>query len=390
MTDPRIARALEVALERGEVGVQVAAYLDGELIVEAAAGVADEAGTPVGLDTLFPILSAGKAVPAVATHLQAERGLVEYDAPVARYWPEYGAAGKEGITLEQVLSHRAGVPQLPEGTTVDDMCDWDLMTTRVAELKPLYPPGTTNSYHALSFGWILGEVVRRTDPEGRPFGRFVQEEICGPLTIEDLWIGVPEDRDDRCATITSRGYVAAPADRAPAQALAVPQSIGRPQVFQNRSDFRRACVPAGNANATARSLARLYAMLAGRGALDGVRLLSAERVERLTVPRDDFSGNDMALGGPRPYGVGGFALGGETVYDGVLGDGTVIWHHGGGGTYAWADLDAGLAVAICHNSLFAAPPDPADNPFTPLGEAVRAVAADVAAGRSIATTTSTD
>lgn len=367
--------ALHIALERGEVGIQVAAFVDGELALEASAGRMWAEGPPVDDMTLFPILSAGKAVPAIAVHLQAERGLINYDVPVAEYWLEFGQNAKADVTIEHVLSHRAGVPQLPDGTSVDDMCDWELMVDRIAALEPMYRAGTTSSYHALSLGWILGEVVRRTDARARPFGRFVKEDICAPLDIEDLYVGLPSELHDRCATISSRSYVAPDPNEVPDHSRAVPLSIGRPEVFQNRHDFREACVPAGNVIANARSLARLYAMLACLGELDGYRLLRRERVLRMTARRPGFEEVDTVLGRWRPYGIGGFSLEGEPGHDVVLGPGRILWNHGGGGTYAWADLDRRLAVAICHNSLFALPAKPEDHPFAPLAGVIRAALA---------------
>src|SRR5262249_2602758 len=155
-----------------------------ELIVDARIGEAPA-------DAVFPVFSVSKAVTALAVHLQAERGLLDVEAPIAAYWPEYAANGKERVTIRHVLSHRGGVPELPPDVTPERVADWDWMVARLAEAEPLFEPGTTNAYHSLSFGWLLGEVVCRTDPEGRPFARFVQEELCAPLRIESFWFGIP-------------------------------------------------------------------------------------------------------------------------------------------------------------------------------------------------------
>ena len=147
-----------------EMGVQVAAYFGGDLIVDAWAGSADAAvGHAVDGDTLFNVFSVTKAVTATALHVQAERGLVEYDQPVARYWPEYAANGKEMVTVRDALSHCTGTPQMPPGVTPEGICDWDAMAAGIAALAPCYPVGQP-AYQAVSFGWVIGEIVRRTDP----------------------------------------------------------------------------------------------------------------------------------------------------------------------------------------------------------------------------------
>ena len=180
-TDPKrfVQKAVDLAIaERGEIGLQVAAYLDGELVVDVWGGLADETtGKSVDTDTVFPVFSVIKAVTAVALHIQAERGLVDYCEPVARYWPEFGAHGKDKGTLYDALTHRIGVPLMPVGVTPELMCDWDWMVGRLADMRPLFEPGTKSGYMAYTFGWVIGEVVRRTDPKGRPFGTFIQEEM---------------------------------------------------------------------------------------------------------------------------------------------------------------------------------------------------------------------
>ena len=187
MTAPLSSARLDAALERHAASgraVQVAAVLDGELIVDATS-------TPEGKQTVFPVFSVGKAIVALAVHLQALRGLLDLDAPVARYWPAYGSNGKQGITISQVLSHRAGVPQAPPNLMPDHIDDREWLTRWLEEVTPLYEPGTTNAYLPLTFGWILGEVVRRTDPAARTIDMFVREELCEPLGADAFWFGIP-------------------------------------------------------------------------------------------------------------------------------------------------------------------------------------------------------
>ena len=198
-----VQRAIDDAVRSGrELGVQVAAYHRGRLVVDAWGGLADpHTGGTVDGDTLFNVFSVTKAVAATAIHMLADRGRLHYDAPVAQYWPEYGARGKGRTTVRDVLTHRACVPQMPDGVTPERMVDWDWMTRAIAALEPLAEPGTKTLYLSMTFGWILGELVRRTDPQHRSLGRFVREEIAAPLGIADLWIGLPDDAVIRVARL---------------------------------------------------------------------------------------------------------------------------------------------------------------------------------------------
>lgn len=182
--DPRVDASLQTVLDRGETGVAVAAYYRGKLIVNATTGYADVAeNRAVASDTLLSIFSTTKGITALAVQVQAERGRLSAEEPISKHWPKFAANGKADITIEQALSHRAGMPQMPAGVVPELMADWDWMVKEVANLLPVFPPGTTNAYHVLVWGWILGEVVRRTDLRQRPFDVFVREEICDPLKI---------------------------------------------------------------------------------------------------------------------------------------------------------------------------------------------------------------
>jgi CubicO group peptidase (beta-lactamase class C family) len=371
--DPRVEEALERALALGELGVQVAAYLDGELIVDAWVGDADAAGTPVTAATLFPVFSVSKAITATAVHLQAQRGLLELDAPIARYWPAYAANGKGAITIRDVLTHRAGVPQMPPDLTVDRLGDWEWIVGWLEQATPLRPPGTRSQYHRLSFGHLLGEVVRRTDPAGRAFGGFVREELCAPLGIRDLFFGVPAQEEPRVAQLTwGEGVDGAPqVVPTPLATMAMPTAVDViPDVYNQRA-VHAACIPAAGGIMSARAAARLFSLLAGGGEAAGVRLLARERLLDLTTPRPDPLEIDEAIAMPVSLGIGGYWIG----PDPVTGDGRHVLAHGGaGGSIGWADLDTGLAVAITHNRMFTVVPE--GHPFVPLADAVRAVAAE--------------
>ena len=379
MSDERVRAALERSVELGEVGVQVAAYLGEELIVDEWIGDADEAGTSVTGETLFPVFSVSKAMVATAVHLQAERGLLDLDEPIATFWPEYTANGKDGISIRHVMMHRGGVPQMPPDLTSELLDDWNWIVRRLAEVTPLCPPGTRSQYHAISFGYLLAEVVRRTDPKHRMYRDFLREEICAPLGIDDLWVGLPPEQEHRVATLTWGAEPPAAPQVAPnpVRNASMPAAVlPGPEVY-NLPIVHEACIPAASGIMTARACARFFALLASGGVLGGTRLLSRERLLELTTPRPNPLEPDEAIGMVTWIGTGGYWLGGEhPPADPVVGVGKHILAHGGaGGSIAWADLDTGLAVSITHNRMFAALPLEAQ-PFVTLGEAVRAVAAE--------------
>ena len=293
MTESResiVQEAIDLAIgERGEIGVQVAAYLDNELVIDQWGGLADETtGQEVNGDTLFQVFSNIKAVTATALHIQVERGLVDYHQPVAKYWPEFGKHGKDRGTVFDALTHRIGVPLMPVGVTPELMCDWDWMVDQIAEMHPLFEPGTRSGYMAYTFGWVVGEVVRRTDKMHRPFSQFIQDEICQPLSISDLWAGIPTEVEPRVAKLTNLPPIPPGAPGVPPDSLrprATPPEVATTQEVFGRSDVRQACIPGAQGIMNARSQARFYAMLANGGELDGARLLSEERVWTFHIPR---------------------------------------------------------------------------------------------------------
>ncbi len=370
-----VQQAIDVAVgERGEIGVQVAAYLDSQLVIDAWGGLADEtSGRKVDGDTLFPVFSNIKAVTAVALHIQAEAGLVDYSTPIAHYWPEFGKHGKDKGTVYDALTHRIGVPLMPVGVTPELMCDWDWMVEKIADMHPLFEPGTRSGYMAYTFGWVVGEVVRRTDPKHRPFGAFIQEEICQPLGIDSLWAGIPPEVEPQVARLTNLPPIPPGAPGIPPDSLrfrATPPEVGTTQEVFGRSDVRRACIPGAQGIMTARSQARFYAMLANGGELDGIRLLSEDRVRRFNVPRPPCD-YDPVHGVPHHGTIGGFHFAGSPGMGAMGNKPSAFGHNGAGGSIGWADPDHRLAVAIHHNRMVPHGP-PKESPLTPIGEAVRA------------------
>jgi len=341
VAEARIQKVLDELVARGvERGLQVAAFLDGELVVDAWAGLADAStGRPVDGDTLFCVFSCSKGILATAIHLLAERGKLRYDDLVADYWPEFASHGKERITIRQVLSHTAGVPQMPPGSTVADMCDWDEMCRKISRLAPLWEPGTQTGYHARTFGYILGEVARRAD--GRPINQFVREEICRPLEIDDLYFGIPDSVEPRVATLEQLPAADPPPDPPGALAhLAIPPNLpASPEIF-NRPDIRRACIPSSSGIMNARALARHYAALAGG------KLLSPERINIARTLQTD--GLDLVTGAASPKGLGYF-LGGPLS---PMGDRpTAFGHPGSGGSIGFADPEHRFAFALTKTRL---------------------------------------
>ena len=248
-------------------------YLNGKLVIDAWAGMADAAKrTPVDGDTLFMLSSTSKGVTSTAMHLCVEKHGLSYDMPIVKVWPEFGAHGKEKATLRHALSHQTGVPQTPVGYTPEWLPDWDRMCRGIADLTPMFPIGERTAYHSLNFGYINGEILRRVD--GRPIGRFLQEEICKPLKIDGAFLGVPDSELHRMAVLT---------DGPPAPAEYDARMVGEPagshvaQAF-NRREVLQAAIPASGGVFSARGLARHYAMLANWGELDRVRVLPEARI----------------------------------------------------------------------------------------------------------------
>jgi CubicO group peptidase (beta-lactamase class C family) len=368
-----VRAAIEKTVAAGtEIGVQVAAYHQGHLAIDTWGGLADETtDRKVDGDTLFNVYSVAKAVTATALHMQVDRGLIEYDAPIARYWPEYAAHGKHKTTVRHALTHRAGIPQMPEGVTPERMCDWDWMVREIAALKPLAEPGTKTLYQAMSFGWLIGELVRRTDPKQRSVGRFIREEIAEPLGISDLWIGIPDHVESRIARMTNATPPIPEEYLPPLFRLAAPAAVELgPEVFE-LPNVRRAEIAGVGGIFNARSEARFFAMLANGGELDGVRLLSRDLVATFNTPRANAEEPDTVMFNmPMPITIAGFWYGGDRPVVRPIKNPRAFCHPGAGGSIGWADPDVNLAVAICHNRMFV-PQSAADDPILLIADAVR-------------------
>ena len=365
-----VQQLMDGLVEAGEeVGLQVAAYVDGELVVDAWAGVADEAtGRPLDGDTLFTSWSTTKGFVATCVHILADRGLLDYDAPIATYWPEFAANGKATATVRHALTHTVGVPQLPAHVTPELMTDWDAMCAALAAEAPLWEPGTKAGYHAWTFGWINGEIVKRVD--GRPLAQFAREELCEPLGIRDFYLGIPDEVEPRVAPLRQDSLHLATS----MQLNELGQRVMPPQVTSaavvNRPDVRRASIPGGGGIMNARAIARHYAMLASGGALDGVRILSSERIDTVRTPRSIIL--DEVIGGPGRFGLG-YALGGDPEQGGDLAMGRTggeFGHGGKGGSLGFADPAHQLSFGLTKN-LMRTTPDPRQTTAYRIAEAIR-------------------
>lgn len=341
---PTVQSLIDELIASGEeTGLQVVAYHHGRIVVDAWGGIADPTSARlVGPDTLFTAFSATKAVTATVIHLLADAGLLDYEAPVAHYWPEFGARGKEGITLRHVLTHTAGVPQMPRGATPESMIDWAGMVAAIADLEPLWAPGARTGYHGLTFGWILGEVAQRVT--GRPFAELVAARVADPAGIRDLYLGVPSADLGRVATLTAGPISRRPISPDALLLKAIPISVSPSPRVYNRPDVRQAALPGGGGIMSARALARMYASLVGE--VDGRRLMRPERLAVATTLQVD--GHDEVLDEPIRKAMGYF-LGSETAPMGP--EPYLFGHPGAGGSLGYGDPQHGFAFALTKNRL---------------------------------------
>ncbi|MER7049111.1 serine hydrolase domain-containing protein [Streptomyces jumonjinensis] len=339
--------------DRGELGAAVAVTVDGRTVADLWGGWADGAGTrPWERDTLVNVWSTVKGATALCAHLLADRGLLDLDAPVAAYWPEFAARGKGGILVHQLLSHRAGLSGLREPHSVEQLYDWELTCARLAATEPWWEPGTRSGYHTLTYGFLVGEVVRRVS--GLLPGEFLEREVAGPLGI-DFTIGLPKEQWGRVAEL-----VHPPAADNSEQAAIFSQlepvaltSLTNPVVTAadaNTDAWRAAQIPAANGHATARGVAALYGIIAGRGAFEGRRLLSPEAVERLREGQGRC--RDLVLGaafGRETEIALGLWLSGENGSYGP--NPRALGHDGFGGSFGMADPEAGVSIGYVMNRM---------------------------------------
>jgi CubicO group peptidase (beta-lactamase class C family) len=334
----RVADAFAEAV--GDAGAAFAATLDGEPVVDVWAGDADRTGTAWREDTIVLVFSGTKGLVATCLLLLIERGALDLGEPVAAYWPEFADAGKEGVLVRHVVAHEAGLPGLLPPASAADLLDGEGMAARLARAAPFWPPGSRLAYHALTFGWLAAELVRRVD--GRSLGAFFAEEVAEPLGLE-LWIGLPPEHEPRVAELRRADGYGVSVVGEPDPLLPALYGGLLDRFVWNDAAYHGAEIPAANAIGTARSLARLYGCLARGGELDGVRLLAAETV---ALGRTELSRGPCAIT-RRPYAFGvGFELQTELGTFGPPVD--AFGHTGSGGSRhgAWQELRVGWSYAM--------------------------------------------
>ncbi|RJL27135.1 serine hydrolase domain-containing protein [Bailinhaonella thermotolerans] len=334
---------------RGETGAAVCAFVGGRVVADLWGGAA-RPGLPWGPDTLVNVFSVGKGLTALVAARLAGDGRLDPDAPVTRYWPEFGAAGKEAVTVRHLLSHRAGLPAVRRRLPPGAMLDWSAMTSALAGQEPWWEPGTAHGYHVNTFGFLVGEVIRRAT--GRTVGTLLREEVCGPLGA-DAFIGLPAAEHGRVADFAWPGPP--PPEDDPAgldgdrlmeyNAYFNPGGLSGAGVI-NSASWRTAELPSTNAHASARGVARVYAALAAGGGLDGVRVVGARALAEATAERS--AGRDRVLRRPSRFGSGFQLTQPERPLGPNLG---AFGHYGAGGSLGFCDPAAGVAFGYVTNQL---------------------------------------
>ncbi|MER5254224.1 serine hydrolase domain-containing protein [Streptomyces sp. NPDC002855] len=347
--------------ERGDLGAAVAATVDGEFVVDLWGGDADKRGTRAWeRDALVNVYSTTKGMTALCAHLLADRGDLDLDAPVARYWPQFAREGKEDIPVRWLLSHRSGVIAPREPMTSEDLYDWEKVCGALAATPPWWKPGSAQGYHAVSFGYLVGEVVRRIT--GVSLGTFLREEVTGPLGA-DVFVGTPESEHGRCADMarplasddgprSALGSAPPPAppvtsiDEHPMAAVTLALQY-LPVGNVNKAAYRSAEIPAANGHASARGLATVYAAL-GAG-----ELLSPAALERLRTRQGEPDEPGLVLAAGTEWGAKwDWGLGYMLNLYGQAGPNPRAFGHGGaGGSYAFADPENKVAYAYVMNRM---------------------------------------
>jgi CubicO group peptidase (beta-lactamase class C family) len=346
--------------ERGESGAAVCLTVDGALVADFCGGWTDPAQRQAwSADTLVNVFSVGKGLVSACTARLIGRGLLDPDAEVARYWPQFAAAGKQDVTVRQLLSHQAGLPALHEPLRPGSMLDWEQMTTVLAAEEPWWQPGVGHGYHVNTFGFLAGELIRIVT--GLTPGQLLRRELAGPLAA-DVHIGLGPAEQRRVAEFQwgdgpPDGFQPSPAAADGLQAAAFAAGQMTLNAYFNPPDFsgrgvvntvawRSAEIPSANAHATAAGLARLYAALAAGGVLDGIQVVDSGALA--VAIEQQVYGDDLVLGRPSRFGLG-FQL---THAERQLGNGPHCFgHFGAGGSIGFADPDAGLGFGYVTNQM---------------------------------------
>jgi CubicO group peptidase (beta-lactamase class C family) len=356
--DSKFERVREAFAEnfdrRGDVGAAVAITLDGRPVVDLWGGFADQARMRRwSRDTIVNVYSATKGFAATCVNRLADQGRIDLDQPVARYWPEFAESGKQDLPVRFILSHRAGLPAVRKTLPADALMRWDVMTSALAAEQPWWEPGTKHGYHALTLGYLLGEIVRRVT--GKTIGTYCRAEIVGPLGL-DFHIGLSAEHDPRCAELIA-APPPPPGERNPLAGSDDPDSITMKAINNppgalrvstvNSRAWREAEIPAANGHTNARAMARFYGALARGGELDGVRVISPGQIERC-YHEESFGPDAVMYGLPSRFGLGyrlshAAALYGPNPH--------TFGHTGAGGSLGIADPDARIGFGYVMNQM---------------------------------------
>ncbi len=357
--DSRFTRVKEAFAENFAQGLEVGASLslmvDGKMAVDLWGGYADGArARPWERDTIVNVFSTTKGMTAICAHRLVDQGLLDVDAPVARYWPEFAQAGKEDLPVRYLLSHRAGLPALRQFLPPSAGYNWDAFTSALAGTEPWWAPGTMHGYHAITFGHLVGEVIRRLSGVG--VGTYFRKEVAEPLGL-DFHIGFGPELDSRVAEMMSAPLLDLPADHPMTKILADPTSMNFKAFnvsldsmttpgFMNTREWRAAEIPAANGHGNARALARVYGALARGGELDGVRVLSRAAIAAAAV--EQSYGPDAILLMPSRFGLG-FMLDDPELR--LTPNATLFGHAGLGGSLGFADPEAKIGFGYTMNKM---------------------------------------
>ena len=338
---------VENFVDRGEIGAAVSLYRDGEKIVDLWGGWMDEAHShPWREDTLCSVYSISKSMCALCTHILIERGLIDLEAPVATYWPEFAQNGKGAIKVRHVLGHYCGVI-FNDSAKPGDIYDWPAMISAIEQQAPAWPPETKGAYNSVNFGFIQGELIRRVD--GRMVDVFLKEEVCDPLGVEFLFatgladLGRVADMIDNPANAQ---YLNAGSGQTNVGRAWNAMPIPRNASMVNEGHRRRGLYPSGGGFTTARAIARILAMLGNGGEMDGVRIVSPETVARLSTEQWEEEADGM-MGVHIRMGLGFMKNSPPDIPMGLNPE--AFGHYGSNGALAFADRERGIAFGCTTN-----------------------------------------
>ena len=343
-----VRAALARNLDSGEeLGASLVLDIDGEIVVDLWGGFRDEARTvPWSEQTITNVWSSTKTVTSLAALMLVDRGELDVDAPVARYWPEFAAQGKQDVLVRHVMSHASGVSGLEQPAVVEDLYDWPRATSRMAAQAPWWPPGTASGYHALNYGHLVGELVRRIS--GLPLRQFVAEQIAGPLGA-DFQIGAAESDWDRIADVVPPPPLPFDLAALDPDSPVVKTLTGPPVAAEvaNTPGWRRADLGAVNGHGNARSVARVLSVVARGGEVDGVRLLGQDTID--LIFREQQNGIDLVLGVPLRFGVG-YGLPQRDILPWIPDEKICYWG-GWGGSMIVMDVGRRMTISYMMNKM---------------------------------------